>query len=503
MKPTSATDVVASAALPRAQALLYLVFAAAILRLLSLGLYPLMDSTEARYAEIARVMVERGDWVTPWYDAAVPFWGKPPLSFWLTAASFEVFGFSEFAARLPHWLCAVAVAWLTWGMASRQSARLAVCALAVLCGSAVFLLSAGAVMTDMAMLVGITMAMRGFWLGLHGHEADRRRERWWLFVGLGVGLLAKGPIAVVLSAAPIGLWVLLSGSIGVVWRGLPWLRGGLLTLLIAVPWYVLAEIRTPGFLEYFLVGEHWNRFLVPGWKGDLYGFAQNSRRGVIWLFLLVDMLPWALLVPAFVLLRLGGKRPGAMAAESAGGDRSRGLYLYLWLWALTPAAFFTFSGNVLWTYVLPGVPALALLIGGWLVRRGSPARVDGLLATGVATMLCALFALIATLHATGLDEERSQKALVAAYDGHRQADEALLYLGKRQYSAGFYSRGKARFVPDATALAESLPRAAAYVAIPNGQIATLPAAVAHTLQPIAVHGRYALYLHPAAPAGGR
>jgi 4-amino-4-deoxy-L-arabinose transferase-like glycosyltransferase len=122
----------------RRNMLLCLILAAAIVRLISLGLYPLMDTTEARYAEIARNMVELNDWVTPWFDDAVPFWGKPPLSFWLTAASFKTFGINEFAARLPHWLAGLAVVWLMWGMAVRHSPRLALYATTLLVGSALF-----------------------------------------------------------------------------------------------------------------------------------------------------------------------------------------------------------------------------------------------------------------------------------------------------------------------------------------------------------------------------
>lgn len=64
-----------------------------------MGLYPLMDTTEARYADIARRMVELNDWITPWFDHEQAFWGKPILSFWLTVVGFKVFGFNEFGAR--------------------------------------------------------------------------------------------------------------------------------------------------------------------------------------------------------------------------------------------------------------------------------------------------------------------------------------------------------------------------------------------------------------------
>ena len=79
-----------------------------LVRLATLGAYPLMDSTESRYAEIARKMLETGNWLTPQFDYGVPFWGKPPLSTWLSAAAMAVLGVGEFAARLPSFLLALA-----------------------------------------------------------------------------------------------------------------------------------------------------------------------------------------------------------------------------------------------------------------------------------------------------------------------------------------------------------------------------------------------------------
>ena len=181
---------------------------AAAARLTTLGLYPLMDTTEARYAEIARKMVELGDWITPWFDYGEPFWGKPPLSFWMTAASFKVLGVSAFAARLPHWICGGLVAWAVWSWLARRSRREAIYALALLTGSVQFFVAAGAVMTDMALALGTTLAMRGFWLALHGAPAERLREQYLFFLGIAIGLLAKGPITAVLVGIPIAIWTL-------------------------------------------------------------------------------------------------------------------------------------------------------------------------------------------------------------------------------------------------------------------------------------------------------
>ena len=117
-----------------------------------IGLYPLSDTTEARYAEIARKMVELGDWVTLWYDYGVPFWAKPPLSTRITAISFKLVGVNEFAARLPYFLAAIFVSWLVWDWMRQRSTRGALLATTLLSGSALYFVAAGAVMTDMALL---------------------------------------------------------------------------------------------------------------------------------------------------------------------------------------------------------------------------------------------------------------------------------------------------------------------------------------------------------------
>jgi 4-amino-4-deoxy-L-arabinose transferase-like glycosyltransferase len=84
-----------------------------------------------------------------------------------------------------------------------------------------------------------------------------------VFKGLAVGLLAKGPVAVVLCAIPLFLWLAMSGNRGALKR-LPWGAGLALATLIAAPWYIAAEIATPGFLHYFIIGEHFYRFVISG-----------------------------------------------------------------------------------------------------------------------------------------------------------------------------------------------------------------------------------------------
>ena len=167
------------------------------IRLLSLGLIPLGDKTEARYGEIARLMLQTGDWITPHIEVAFPFWGKPPLSTWLSALSFKFFGINEFAARLPSFALGIAVLWLTYRLVSQDNCReYALRAILILAITPVFFVSSGAVMTDPALLLGTTLSMAAFGIAIN-NKSGRTVWGYLFFVGLAIGLLAKGPVALV------------------------------------------------------------------------------------------------------------------------------------------------------------------------------------------------------------------------------------------------------------------------------------------------------------------
>ena len=486
-------------------------------RLLTLGSYPLTDTTEARYAEVARKMAELGNWVTPLYDYGVPFWAKPPLTTWTSAISMTVLGVNEFAARLPYLLLAVLIAWVVWQWVRRiadDAGQQAQWTVALLSGTLLYFVASAAVMTDLGLVLGTTLAMRGFWAVFEGDLNEKstppaqpsqwagQRGVWWLFVGLGIGLLAKGPIAVVLSTLPIGLWMLLSGNIKAAWQRVPWVKGSLLTLAIAAPWYVMAEIRTPGFWEYFFIGEHWKRFTVTGWAGDKYGTAHATQRGAIWLFAVAASMPWPLLLP---LLWVGRKKRNIsnqqpqQSHQNPPRQTTAHFTLYLLAWALAPCLFFTLSGNILWTYVLPGLPAMALLAARWLSGDTRTRWINGVLAAGVLVMggLVAAFFVREQL----MDSWKSAKSVVLAQSTGSLgvARPELYFVGDLPYSASFYSHGKAKAVADLAALREVMQRGSVSVALKPEQARALPPELASRLKRQASSGAYALYLSTAAP----
>lgn len=442
-----------------------LVGVAVLLRLASMAWLPLMDTTEARYSEIGRKMFVLGDWITPWHGY-LPFWGKPPLSFWLTAGSFKLFGVSEFAARLPHYLCLVAVAFLAWRMAAAHSRRQAWLTAALLTSSALFFVSAGAVMTDGALVVGTTLAMRAFWVHLLRRPGEGSVQ-WQMFLGMSIGLLAKGPLAVVLVGLPIAAWTLWCRRVGEVWSSFNWVIGITSAILLVSPWYVLAEAKTPGFLEYFLVGEHWHRFMTPGWKGDLYGNAHQFAPGTIWLFAIAAAFPWSVLLPWM----LASVRTSAPAQQEAGADRD--WVPYLVCWALGPLVFFTAARNIIWTYVLPALPATALLVALWLEGRQKGAMPEKFVAACLALTMVGFLVFGTRLYWTGTVDVKSAKALVQGWQSQRSQGEPLYMVGPQMHSAAFYSNGQVQ-------VARTLDEAYGLLGWRSGYIAVRPTDIAQT-----------------------
>ena len=238
---------------------------------------------------------------------------------------------------------------------------------------AIFVLS-GACELDVSLAAGTSAAMMAFALFARQSGPPRgwRRKAWGLafFLALAVGALAKGPVALVLVAAALGLWLLLIGR----WRlviELPWISGTLLFLAVAAPWYLLAERATPGFLHYFLINENFLRYLTNDY-GDYYGWGRLRPYGTIWLMFLRCCCPgpcWR-------------SRPWSRSATSGVSKLYRDFrradpwLAYVLIWGLTPPLFFTLARQVVWTYVLPGFPGLAIAIAigieRWMQSEKAP-----------------------------------------------------------------------------------------------------------------------------------
>jgi 4-amino-4-deoxy-L-arabinose transferase-like glycosyltransferase len=460
---------------------------AVVARVLAMVFFPLTDKTEARYGEIARKMSETNDWITPWYDYGVPFWAKPPMSTWFSAASMDVFGVNAFAARFPSLLIGLALLPLMYIFARRDERPLRLAACLMLLTMGMYYVAIGTVMTDMTLVLACTLAMVGFWFGV---EEGSKRWGYVFFAGLGLGLLAKGPVAIVLCGIPLFFWVLWTNSWMKMFKSLPFVTGTLLMCAIGLPWYYLAEQKTPGFLEYFIVGEHFKRFTVPGWTGDRYGHAHEAPLGMIWPYLLADGLPWSLLLLGVFGIRLARKQK---VLHSPLDNQTK----FLLCWLIMPNFFFTFAHNIIETYPLVSLPALAVLAA----REMAPVAIGGEAIRKWVYASAALLPALVVIGLIGLGVRPDLLKNTAVHVGavftqeDPDMDGKLVYVGDRIYSMEFYTSGKTSHYPsiqEAVAAAQKMHEPV--LALTAKQSETIPADVAPHLKLVAkADPKYLIY----------
>jgi 4-amino-4-deoxy-L-arabinose transferase-like glycosyltransferase len=309
-----------------------------------LGDRPLFNPDEGRYAEIPREMLSGGDWLIPHLNG-LNYIEKPPLQYWATALSYSLFGVSNFSARLYAALSALGTLGLVWLLAGRLWGREAGWrAAAVLCGMLIFLILGQLLTLDMSLSFYMTLSVVGFILA---QQPAARPHRWMLvaWIAAALGVLTKGLVAAAIPAAVLLLYSLGSRDFAP-WRRLKAAWGLPLFLAITVPWHWLAARRLDDFLQFFFVHEHFARYLTP----------IAERQEPWWFFgyvLLAGTVPWTLSALRVVA---GGwrRRPTAAASFDAS--------FFLWLWVVFTCVFFSCSDSKLMPYILPVMPALAVLI---------------------------------------------------------------------------------------------------------------------------------------------
>jgi 4-amino-4-deoxy-L-arabinose transferase-like glycosyltransferase len=401
-----------------------------LFRLLLLDYIPLLDKTESRYAEIARMMNETREWIVLQIDYGVPFWAKPPLSTWLSSLSFDLFGVNEFAARLPSFFIAMLVVYLIAKFFREESISFYIPAF-ILLTIPEYLIHAGVTSTDSALLLSISLTMLSFWKAVNSDK--KNLWSYLFFVGIGLGLLAKGPIIIILTAPPVFIWCLLDyrNRFKLIWQKLPWILGIIISLLIAVPWYYLVEKETPGYFDYFIVGEHFKRFTESGWSGDKYGFAKSQPLGIIWLFLLGFGFPWIEIV-LFVLWKKG---------KTFMKDR---WVSFLVLWLFWTPVFFTFSKSSIHTYILPCTVPIALIIMHYWKDEKNWIKISSVFP--IATILAFLVLLFSNKKEELMNTDKyllSRQQILTA-----NSNIPLYYWSDISYSGRFYSNGKAILIHD-------------------------------------------------------
>lgn len=401
----------------------------AVFRLLLTATIPLLDKTEARYAEIARIMQETNQWVVPQIDYGVPFWAKPPLSTWMSAASYVIFGVNEFAARFPSFLLSVLLLVIAGKMAKKSGVSFYLPGF-ILLTMPEFLVHTGVVSTDTDLEFCVAIMMISFWKTMNSEK-----KTYWnylFFVALGLGLLAKGPLIMVLTFPPLFLWCCLdTRRFRELFSKFSVITGILITAIIGIPWYYFAERQSPGFLDYFIIGEHYKRFVESGWKGDLYGSGHSQPRGMIWVFMLIFGLPWM----QIVFYKLWKTRKTIIKNDWVS-------FLVLWLF-WTPL-FFTLSKNILHTYMLPvTMPIMFLMVYWWedFTRKKLLVR--------IALIFPAIAFIAYAVLATGMFDDKmntDKYILQHLMEKSENKNLPLYYWKEKNYSGQFYTEGRAQII---------------------------------------------------------
>ena len=322
-----------------------------------------MDDVDAVQAQIARNMLDSGDWVTARLDGVV-YLEKSPLKYWMIAISYMIFGVHDWAARIPLALGVVLLCWLTARMGRWAFSPLAgFYAGLVLATSAGMFLFTRVLIPDALLTATAGLALWSFLRALD--EAESRPRLWSpvMAASIAAGLLLKGLIAAVFPIAAALLYLAVTKQLFArrTWRRLHLFQGALILFLIAAPWHILATLRNPpyldfslksgpgsyhGFFWFYFLNEHLFRFLNMRYPRDY----NTVPRLYFWLFHLLWLFPWSVYFPAAA--RLGYKPV----------DRAGRMRLLALCWIGFILVFFTFSTTQEY-YSMPCYPALALLLG--------------------------------------------------------------------------------------------------------------------------------------------
>jgi 4-amino-4-deoxy-L-arabinose transferase-like glycosyltransferase len=372
-----------------------LLIPAVALLFLGLGANTIWDANEAFYVDTPRQMIRSGDYLNPVFNGA-PRMNKPVLSYWVVAGLYHVFGTSVAVERFGIALGALGILLATYlcGRALRSSLT-GWLAVLIVATSPLFVMFSRRIFIDIWVTMFMTLTIACFLLA----ESQPARRRLWLaamYTAIGLGVLTKGPVALVFPAAAIGLWLLVEHrfpDITKLWI----IPGALIVLAINVPWWAAIYAQHgPDPIKAFWLGENFGRYtesMQPG-ERDIFFYVP---------VVIGDLFPWSLFV-------LAGLISGATAfwrrSQPFGAVRSESaIRRFLTIWVVLIVGVFSFSETKQDLYVFPIVPALAALAAEVIMAGlASATRIRGLLAGTSVLLLIAgagiarLFGAFATSH---------------------------------------------------------------------------------------------------------
>jgi 4-amino-4-deoxy-L-arabinose transferase-like glycosyltransferase len=312
-----------------------------------------IDYDEGYYAGAAKGMAESGNWVTP-YVNGIRFLEKPPFLYWMTAASFKVFGINEFALRLPTALAVIALVWIVMlaaqRIADKRTALIAGLSTAFSAGTYIFTRET---LHDIWLVLFVALAMYAF-VDWYTDPAHSLRRVLLFYVATAGAFMCKSLIGVAFPVGIVVVFFLLSHE-RPKWGTLHVLPGLLLFLGLTAPWHWLAASQNRGFLDFFFLGEQILRFVGKREPPVLWSLPLAT----FWALILVWLFPWTAFLPAAIA-----------ESRKPGNPNPRVLLILTLAWAGVILGFFSIS-NRLEHYAFPAFPALSLFIAATLSRSES------------------------------------------------------------------------------------------------------------------------------------
>ncbi len=324
--------------------------------------FGLMGADEPRYAQVAREMLARHDWITPTLGGS-PWLEKPVLYYWQAMLAYRIFGVSDWAARLPSALDASLLIVCVYFFLRRLRPGAEMDGAVMTASAAGVIGFARAASTDMPLAAAFSIGMLAWYAW---HESGNKFFLAAFYIFIGFGMLAKGPVAPFLAALIIVAFVLAQGDLRLIVRTL-WLPGILLFCTVSLPWYVAVQLRNPQFFHEFFLQHNLARF----------GTNLYHHKEPFWYYApvtLIGLLPWTV----FVLAALA-ESAGAWWKERRARLQPRdALNVFLMLWLIAPVAFFSISQSKLPGYIVPALPAGTLLLAEYVRRHFAEEERPGL-----------------------------------------------------------------------------------------------------------------------------
>jgi 4-amino-4-deoxy-L-arabinose transferase-like glycosyltransferase len=337
----------------------WIVFIIIALKVALIGVYDFGMPSEARYAAISMRMVLTDNYLMPYFSHDIPFLGKPPLAFWASALSMEVFGLNEFAARLPQLLAVFATCAMIYHFVIKSyDNKTAVVSLITFFACAISYALAS-VMTEAFLLLGMTITTLSFWLQIQSKKA-KNIFGYLFFFGCVISALTKGLAGICFPALSIFLYLLFSKRWKDFFTRFPLFIGSILFFALSAPWFFMAEAKYPGFAEYFFIGENFYRFVDFRWAGDKYGHAHGTYFGAIWAFFIV------LTMPVMLVLLVSPRQNLSSWLNNLYRDKTLAFFTVCFFSAM---AVLTFMRNMIGTYVIYALVPFVIIISRIIIIR--------------------------------------------------------------------------------------------------------------------------------------